>query len=161
MDLDALQLRPMRSDEFPAYLERSMRDYSQELADNAGITIEQARAKSERTYAELLPDGLDTEGHHLFFIVDGSGERVGELWLGIREPLGVREAFGYDFSVLPELRDQGIGRRAMELAVDIARGLGATRLGLSVFGDNDRAMHLYRSFGFEVTNTNMAMTLVD
>jgi ribosomal protein S18 acetylase RimI-like enzyme len=159
MDLDALQLRPMRSDDYPAFLERSKREYAEEIADNTGISPEQARAKSERTYEELLPDGLATPDQHLYVIVDGAGERVGELWLGIRDPLGVREAFGYDFWVLPELRDQGIGRRTMQLGVEAARELGATRLALNVFGDNERAMHLYRSFGFRVTNMNMAMSL--
>jgi ribosomal protein S18 acetylase RimI-like enzyme len=158
-DLDALRLRPMVKADYPAFIERSMREYAEEIAANADIPLEAARTKSVQTFEELLPDGLESADQHLFVIVDGLGERVGELWLGIREPLGVREAFGYDFWVLPELRDQGIGRRAMQLGAQAARELGATRLALNVFGDNERATHLYRSFGFRVTNVNMAMSL--
>jgi len=77
----------------------------------------------------LLPHGRQAEGHH---------------FLGI---------------VRPELRDGGIGRRAIQLAQAYARAHGANRLALNVFGDNARARHLYESYGFTVTSTNMVLHL--
>lgn len=159
LDLDRLHLRPMGAGDYPAFHDRSKREYAEELAANLGISAEAARAKADTSFADLLPDGLATADQHLFVIETADGQRVGELWLGLKEqPFGI-EAFGYDFWVLPELRDRGIGRRAMQLGAEAARELGAARLALNVFGDNERAMHLYRSFGFRVTNVNMAMDL--
>jgi ribosomal protein S18 acetylase RimI-like enzyme len=147
----------MEPAEYPTFLERSKREYVEEVAANTGMSEQSAQAKADGQYEELLPDGLATPDQHLFVIVDGDDEVVGELWIGLRDE--GREAFGYDFWVRPELRDQGIGRRTMELGAEAARELGAERLALNVFGDNERAVHLYRSFGFEVTNMNMAKRL--
>lgn len=146
-------------DEYDRFLERSKREYAEELAENFGVPFEAGREKAAQVYDELLPDGLATPDQHLFVIETGDGERVGELWLGMRDAPGGREAFGYDFWVRPELRDQGIGRRAMELGAEQARELRAMRLALNVFADNERAMHLYRSFGFRPTNINMVLEL--
>lgn len=158
MDRADITLRPMRPGEFDRFLERSRREFVEEVVANGAASPAAALAKADRTYAELLPDGLESPDQHLFTIVDGD-EVLGELWIGLRGEEGDREAFGYDFWVRPELRDAGIGRRAMSAAADEARRLGAVRLALNVFGDNARARHLYESFGFRVTNCNMAMPL--
>lgn len=161
IDLDSLHLRPLTDDEYAVFAARSMREFAEEVSDNTGITFEQAMQKATTVYADLLPDGLRSADQHLYAICSDD-EQVGELWLGLRDiGGGALEAFGYDFWVRPELRDGGIGRRAMQLGAEEARALGAMRLALNVFGSNERAQHLYRSFGFEVTNVNMAMRLDD
>ncbi|MCW2925246.1 MAG: family N-acetyltransferase [Thermoleophilia bacterium] len=156
-----VHLRPMRPDEFDRFHERSRREYIDEIAANGAGGRAAAEAKADRDLAELLPDGLASPDQHVYAIVAGDGDQVGELWLGLRGPEGDREAFGYDFWVRPELRGGGIGRRAMAAAAEEARRLGAVRLALNVFGDNARARHLYESFGFRVTSTNMAMRLAE
>lgn len=156
---EQLRLRPLSPDEYPAFLERSRREFAEEIAESMRVPAEAAWAKSEADFAQLLPDGLDTPGAHIYAIVDAEGGKVGELWLGLSDKAGLVEAFGYDFWVLPELRDRGIGRRAMELGAEEARRLGAARLALNVFADNERARHLYESFGFRPTSMNMALDL--
>lgn len=44
----------------------------------------------------------------------------------------------------------GLARRMMQLAVDAARGMGAKRLLLGVYAENDRAIAFYRKMGFEM-----------
>jgi ribosomal protein S18 acetylase RimI-like enzyme len=158
-NLAALALRPLTADEYATFRERSHREYVEEIAANFGVSQEAAEERSSTQLDGLLPDGRDTADNHFLAIVDADDQLLGEIWLALTERLGGIEAFGFDFWVRPELRDAGIGRRAMQLAAAYAREQGAVRLALNVFGDNARARHLYESFGFRVTNTNMAMQL--
>ncbi len=51
--------------------------------------------------------------------------------------------------VLPAFRGQGIGRRLLQACIDKARAKGITRIELEVRADNQPAIGLYRSMGFE------------
>jgi ribosomal protein S18 acetylase RimI-like enzyme len=46
-------------------------------------------------------------------------------------------------------RGAGLGRALMEMAIAWGRAVGLTKLSLRVFPDNQRAIGLYRSLGFE------------
>jgi len=151
-------LRPLTEDEYPAFRARSHEDYVGEIQRNLGVSEAAAREKADADFERFLPDGLATVDHFLYAIT-ADGERVGELWVGLNRKADGIEAFGYDFWVRPDLRDAGIGRRAMQLAAAEAKELGAIRLALNVFGENERALHLYRSFGFEVGSINMVMPI--
>ncbi len=46
-------------------------------------------------------------------------------------------------------RGEGLGRILMEMAIDWGRAVGLAKINLRVFPDNERAIGLYRSLGFE------------
>jgi len=50
--------------------------------------------------------------------------------------------------LLPPFRGRGIGRRLIGKAIDAARGLGLSRIELTVREDNANAIALYKSIGF-------------
>ena len=154
----AASLRPMRADEFPAFLEASKRSYAEGIATQGDRTIEFARQKSEEDHAAVLPNGLDTPGHAIF-VIEAGGERVGLLWLAERELGGRRVYFVYDVEIDEEHRGLGYGRAAMLLAEDEARRRGLTRIELNVFGGNAVARGLYRSLGYIETSAQMAKDL--
>jgi putative acetyltransferase len=57
---------------------------------------------------------------------------------------------------------QGVGRALMQALLDYAdRWATVLRVELSVFTDNERAIGLYRRFGFEVEGTYRAYALRD
>ena len=56
-------------------------------------------------------------------------------------------------------RGRGLGRAAMVLAEDAACDHGATELGLSVFGHNPVARHLYESMGYVTKTVQMRKSL--
>jgi L-phenylalanine/L-methionine N-acetyltransferase len=57
---------------------------------------------------------------------------------------------------------KGIGKALLGAVVDLADGwLNVFRLELTVYTDNDRAMALYREFGFEIEGTHRAYALRD
>ncbi|MFG1952621.1 GNAT family N-acetyltransferase [Micromonospora sp. NPDC048830] len=59
----------------------------------------------------------------------------------------------------PAHRGRGHGRRMIPLAEAEVGRLGHDQLGLNVFAHNTRAIRLYESLGFEVTNQQMRKPL--
>jgi ribosomal protein S18 acetylase RimI-like enzyme len=53
-------------------------------------------------------------------------------------------------AVDPANQGEGVGRRLMDAAIEVARRRGARRLTLRVLGPNKRAQKLYEALGFEV-----------
>ena len=56
-----------------------------------------------------------------------------------------------DISILKECWHLGIGTALMSSLIDFAEHAGYEQINLSVASDNERALHLYERFGFEVT----------
>ena len=54
-------------------------------------------------------------------------------------------------SVVPDAQGQGVGTALMQAMCDYAdRWMGVLRIELTVYTDNERAIALYRKFGFEM-----------
>ena len=75
--------RPMTEAEFGPWLEKGLDHYARSWIDR-GVPEAEARAKSERDHANLLPEGLATSGM-LISVVEHLGTPVGTLWLAVRE----------------------------------------------------------------------------
>jgi GNAT superfamily N-acetyltransferase len=124
----------VREDELAGWLDVSKRQYAADIAENAGLTREEADRKAE---------------HSLFVLEDaGADEPVGRAWLGERDGPDGRAAYVWDVFVEEQARGRGFGRRAMELLEKEARRRGHTRIRLNVFGGNEVARSLYRSLGY-------------
>ena len=143
----SVELRPMRDDEFPAWREASELEYAAQIHEKGGLSREAADAKAEKDFASILTHGVETPNHALNVIVD-DGAVVGSLWTAVRESDAGRVLFVYEIRLAEEARGRGIGRAAMRLAEDVARGQGLTRIELNVFGGNDAARNLYRSLDY-------------
>jgi ribosomal protein S18 acetylase RimI-like enzyme len=78
-------------------------------------------------------------------VIERSGAAVGTLFLG-RDG---EDASIYGFAVNPALQGRGIGRAALRQACEQLRADGARRISLEVDVENDRALGLYTSVGFE------------
>ena len=154
----AASLRPMRADEFPAFMDSSKRGYARDIQENGGQTAEFAKRKSDEDHAAILPDGLETPGHALF-VVEADGEQVGVLWLAERDSGGRRVYWIYDVEIDERHRGRGYGRAAMLLAEEEAKRRGLSRIELNVFGGNDVARGLYRSLGYVENSVQMAKDL--
>lgn len=104
---------------------------------------------------------LQREGNHLIVAESEAGERLGLLWLGVNRNLitGEDEAWVYSVSVVREHQGQGIGRRLMEHAEELARAKGFHTLGLMVSSHNEAARRLYEKLGLRATNLVMRKKL--
>jgi RimJ/RimL family protein N-acetyltransferase len=63
--------------------------------------------------------------------------------------------------LLPEWRGQGHGRALIAATLDAARRFGLTRIELTVYADNVRAIALYRSVGFQQEGVLKDAALID
>lgn len=133
-------------------------DYSLGQVGAGSMTADQALQLAEKQFADLLPDGVETAGHHLL-IPETDGDAVGILWIHLADGTDSPTAFIYDFMVDEALRGRGIGRQIMLAGEEYARERGAASMRLHVFGSNAVARHLYRSLGYDETNVAMAKPL--
>lgn len=71
-------------------------------------------------------------------------------------------AMGLGIAVRSDWHGKGVGRALMKALMELADGwLPVTRIELTVFVDNERALQLYREFGFEIEGTHRAYALRD
>ena len=84
------------------------------------------------------------------------------MWFGVNRNLvtGEDEAWIYNISVVKERQGQGIGRKLMAFAEQLARDGGYRVLGLMVSSHNAPARSLYEKLGFRPTNILMRKALV-
>lgn len=150
----------MTEAEFQAYLEHMQAKFAASNVTSGNWTAEEAAANSAQSLARLLPDGLATKDTRLCVARDAaSGERVGIFWLHLRPHGKQAAAFIYDIEIDAELRGRGYGRATMLAGIDLARALGAVKIGLHVFAYNETAIALYTSLGFSTTDLVMSLPL--
>jgi putative acetyltransferase len=95
------------------------------------------------------PDGT----YNLVAVVDG--KVVGQLGIHTfpHRPRR-RHVATFGIGVHDNWQGKGIGRALLQACVDMADNwLNVTRLELEVYTDNEPAIHLYKSFGFELEGT--------
>ncbi|MGA5362180.1 GNAT family N-acetyltransferase [Streptomyces purpurascens] len=146
--------RPMTEAEFGPWLEKGKKDYAQSWIER-GVPEAEARAKSERDHATLLPDGLATTGM-LISVMEHEGTPVGTLWLAVRQD----NAFVFDVETEAAHRGKGHGRTLMLLAEAQTIAEGRRTIGLNVFSGNTPAERLYASLGYETRQYAMYKSLL-
>ena len=155
----SVQLRPMRDDEFAAWLPQVRDGYAQSMIDHGGFTPEAARAKAKADTEQLFPGGRPS-AEQLVFVVEADTAPVGELWLAKRDDMSGRPClFVYDVHVDEAHQGRGYGKAAMLFAEEEARRRGVDRVALNVFGRNEVARRLYRSLGYEENAVAMSKTV--
>ncbi len=127
-------------------------------ASTAGLRVRPARDNADgeaiapilrAAFGEHAAYAGQTGSSDLALVVERDGEVVGTLRLDLSgEPAGI-----YGLAVRPDVRRQGIGRAVLHEACLEARRHGAQAVSLEVEADNDHALGLYTSVGFELRAT--------
>ena len=133
-----MEVRAARIDDCEA-IARGMKVVVEEgrwLATPAGTPVEDI--------AERFRAAVEWDGNFLF-VLDEDGEPVGAAGL---QPTAVEGVLSLGMWILPERRGRGGGRALLEALLD-AVPAGAHKVELEVFPDNEAAIGLYRSLGFE------------
>lgn len=157
-----ITLTPMNEDEFQMYLAYSIQNYAREHVKGGRWSEEEALEKSTQEYQHYLPLGLQTPDNYLFMVTDEQQEKhVGTLWFALHKRAGQRQAFVYDIEIFEEFRRHGYATQAFQLLEKQAVKLGATSIGLHVFGHNTGAREMYEKLGYVATNINMVKKLPD
>lgn len=151
---------PLTAEQFTDWQAHHTREYARDKVASGAWNEDDALARAEADNATLLPNGLETTGHHIRRVEAAeTHELIGWIWVGLPAEGPGELAWLYDIEIVPAHRGQGHGRAVMALAENEARQLGCTRLGLHVFAANAVARQLYESCGFEVTDYCYAKTL--
>ncbi len=133
-----MKVRPATLDDCEA-MARGMKvvvDEGRWLATEASTTAEQLQQRFRFS--------VETDGHHSFALFEGP-DLIGALGMNPTHAAGV---LALGMWILPEWRGRGGGRMLVEAAID-ARPADVHKIELDVFNDNEAALALYRSLGFE------------
>ncbi|MEZ8577456.1 N-acetyltransferase family protein [Vibrio splendidus] len=153
-------LRGMRQDEYPAYCQYFIDDYSQEIARNYGHSLDVSVELAKKDLHRSFPNGLESNEHSLLCIdaeVDGECKLVGYLWHSVN--IGDKSTFIYDFFISNEHRGLGYGYQSISALETQLLAIGINQIKLRVAYHNERALKLYKEVGFEVTGFNMSKKL--
>jgi len=151
-----VSLSPMAASRFQSWFETCTEEYAKDKQKTFGCTIEAARAFAQSSMAHFLCEGLNTADNHLFDVVDKHGARVGSIWFAVKTDFEQRSAFLYDIQIDDQHQGKGYGRASMQALEREVSRLGIETIALHVFAFNERALALYRSLGFEITDYSMA-----
>lgn len=89
-----------------------------------------------------------------FLVACVGGRPVGNIGLMVEANPRRRHAASIGMGVHDDYAGRGIGRALLSAALDVADNwLNLTRIELSVYTDNERAIRLYHRAGFEVEGT--------
>jgi len=153
------KIRPMSQSEFEVWLPHCVKEYANDKARTMQISIDQALKLSEQSFAEGLPEGLDTANNFLFTILTDNDDIVGTIWFNISTTWDITSAFIYDLEIAPAHRRKGHAQNALRLIEHEAKKHGATKLALHVFAFNHGATELYKKLGYQTTDISMAKPL--
>ena len=149
-----IALRPLREDEYDAWDAAHRAEYGRGLVEHVGLPREHAEAKVERDLAHVLPEGLATANTWIWAVEDDR-RVVGTVFVGIRDG----GAWLYDITIAESERGKGYGRATMTALENEVRTLGHDMIGLNVWGGNDVARGLYRSFDWAEESVYMRKKL--
>jgi putative acetyltransferase len=118
---------------------------------------------SEEMWSQRLTDSLAPGKADVLLVAEEGGEVIGSAGM---HPAGAalrrRHVMMIGISVAREAQGRGVGSALMAAMCDYAdRWAGVLRLELTVYADNDRAIALYRKFGFEIEGTHRAYAMRD
>ena len=146
-----IKLEPLQEQDFEPFLEREIVGYAKEHVRNGNWPEEGSLERSRNEFAHYLPDGIHTKDQYLWSIIDERENKIGILWVQIKE----RNAFIFDFVIDESLRGKGFGKQALAAMDEKLKSMNVESVGLHVFGDNVSAQELYKKMGFEVTGMHM------
>ena len=148
-------ITPMTEDEYIAHFAQSIQDYASEKVKAGQWAQADALALAQQDIDRLLPQGFATEDNWFFTVRDDTQQKIGAIWISLREQGGRKIAWLTDIVVLPQFQRQGHAKRALLAAEQVIAKAGLPGMGLHVFGHNAGAQALYASMGYAVTNVNM------
>ncbi|KRL01095.1 GNAT family N-acetyltransferase [Liquorilactobacillus capillatus] len=152
-----MKLVRMSQKNYEKYIIGTIKEYAAEKTEAGTWPASEALQLAKEEYRRLLPEGLATKDNY-FYTFEEDGETIGYLWFAnnTHQP---GNAFIYDFAIDTVFQNKGFGTQALGAIFIEARKLGFKKIGLHVFGQNTRAIHVYQKLGFTPTDITMSRDL--
>jgi hypothetical protein len=149
-----IQLRPMTASEYPAYCDYFIDDYSREISENYGHSMDSAVELAKQDLLRSFPNGLETNDHELSCI-ESDSELVGYLWHSINTD--GKSTFIYDFFIFSNSRNNGKSAKSAKSALESQlKSIGIEQIKLRVAYQNQTALKLYQKVAFAISGYNMS-----
>ncbi len=153
-----IELKELNKAEFEKYLDFLIPDYAQDISENFNLTLENAIEESKILMKNTFPQGLSTEGQYLYNVhVPALGKKIGAVWFNLKPE--INQAYLFHIYIEEAYRGRGYGTNTLAKLHQLVKELGATSMGLSVFGSNDKAYQLYKKLGYKVSSIAMQKSL--
>ncbi|WP_404399120.1 GNAT family N-acetyltransferase [Lactococcus lactis] len=152
-----LKLTKMTKEAFENYMSFAIEAYANEKVNNGTWNKNNSLSNSKDTYNKILPNGMLTPNNY-FYSINNDEIIIGYIWIA-KSTDNEDTAFIYDFEIYNEFQNQGFGKTTIDLIGVEAKKLGFKNLALHVFGNNLRAIHVYKKAGFQTTDLNMRKEL--
>lgn len=103
---------------------------------------------------EAIIESVLTDEDSAWFVAEYEGRLVGQCSVGlVRRYQRYRHRAEVAFVILKDYQGLGIGGKMMEECIKWCREKKVTQIELDVVATNQKALSMYRGFGFEVTGT--------
>ena len=143
----------MTESEIANYVTWLIDDYAKDVARNYQLPMVLAQEESTQLIRDLFPDNQPEDGQTIVHVMNGD-TRVGILWYAFQAESN--RIFIYHILIEEMYRGQGYATAVFEKLEKVAsEELGATSIGLSVFGTNPDAQRLYKRLGFQEASIAM------
>lgn len=149
----AIHFAKMTGQEIANYVTWLIDDYAKDVARNYQLPMVLAQEESTQLIRNLFPDNQPGEGQTIVHVMNGD-TRIGILWYAFQSESN--RIFIYHILIEEMYRGQGYATAVFEKLERVAsEELGATSIGLSVFGTNPDAQRLYKRLGFQEASIAM------
>ena len=143
-----LKIETMTDADFQLYLRKAIPQYAYDQVRGGNWRPEESVGRAQAEFRQTLPNGPNTEGHHLLTIFDAEGHKVGMAWWAMNQRGAQKIAFLADFFVFGEFRHKGYENEALALLEQDAKAQGVSRIELQVFAHNAEDREMYKNNDF-------------
>lgn len=151
-----IEFRKMSNNGFNKYVDELVFKIADEYTISGYCKKEDSIKLAKDIINQYIPNGLNTQGQYIYDIFNKSNENVGLIWYG---KTGEDEAFICDFLIYEKYRNQGYGKKAMQLLENDAKEKGINKITLHVFGHNKTAITLYEKLGYVAFSMHMGKNI--
>ncbi|KEO83966.1 GNAT family N-acetyltransferase [Tumebacillus flagellatus] len=154
-----IHLVRMTEEQYKTFFEETVREYAEENVKEGRWTPSESMERATQETKELLPEGIQTNGHFLCSLHHEAAGVIGTLWYAVKENNHEKSAFIYSIQIYEKFQGKGYGKQALlALETDLA-SMNVRSIGLHVFGHNKRAYQLYAKLGYLPTSIKMKKLL--
>jgi len=153
---EQMKFKDMTQIDFLTYKEKAVQSYASELEQSLLVPKGMGEKAARQQLDQIMPNGVDTKNFYFYHILNSHDEHVGLVIYGTRAE---GEAFIVDIRIDDNQQGKGYGKKAITLLEEDAKSKGYKRMGLHVFGHNQRAINLYYKLDYQVTSMQMSKDL--
>jgi len=153
-----IKLVKMSKKNYDIFYEKTKTSYAEDIAISRGFSLKDSMVSASEQMNELLSAGIETSDNNFYDIICNN-ERIGWLWIALKEQFNIKTIFIYDIFIEENCRGKGRGRMALEKLEDVAKKININRIGLHVFRHSQNAFKLYKKMGYMEKGISMRKDL--